>query len=46
MAEPVEDLGAGQQFEVTGLEDRWNSHARDNYTRAKTLAEQALAQAR
>ncbi len=29
--------------QVTGLEDRWNSGARDNYARAKTLAEQALA---
>ena len=29
--------------QVTGLEDRWNSGARDNYGRAKTLAEQALA---
>jgi hypothetical protein len=27
--------------QVTGLEDRWNAHARDNYTRAKALAEQA-----
>lgn len=32
--------------EVTGLEDRWNSHARENYERAKSLAEQALATAR
>jgi hypothetical protein len=32
--------------QVTGLEDRWNSHARDNYGRAKTLAEQALGQVR
>ena len=29
--------------QVTGLEDRWNSGARDNYGRAKALAEQALA---
>ncbi len=28
--------------QITGLEDRWNSGARDNYNRAKTLAEQAL----
>lgn len=32
--------------QVTGLEDRWNSGARDNYNRAKTLAEQALGLAR
>ena len=32
--------------QITGLEDRWNSAARDNYGRAKTLAEQALALAR
>ena len=29
--------------QVTGLEDRWNSHARDNYDRARALAGQALA---
>ena len=29
--------------QVTGLEDRWNSSARDHYGRAKLLAEQALA---
>ncbi len=29
--------------QVTGLEDRWNSGARDNYGRARLLAEQALA---
>jgi phosphoglycerate transport regulatory protein PgtC len=29
--------------QLTGLEDRWNTSARDNYARAKTLAEQALA---
>ncbi len=29
--------------QITGLEDRWNSGARDNYGRAKALAEQALA---
>ncbi|MDP1899564.1 MAG: extracellular solute-binding protein [Rubrivivax sp.] len=28
---------------VTGLEDHWNSSARANYERARTLAEQALA---
>jgi ABC-type glycerol-3-phosphate transport system substrate-binding protein len=28
--------------QVTGLEDRWNATARENYTRAKALAEQAL----
>ncbi|MDP3224662.1 MAG: extracellular solute-binding protein [Rubrivivax sp.] len=28
--------------QITGLEDRWNSGARDNYNRAKTLAEQAM----
>ena len=27
--------------QITGLEDRWNSGARDNYGRAKALAEQA-----
>jgi hypothetical protein len=32
--------------QVTGLEDRWNSHARDNYMRARAMAEQALSQAR
>ena len=32
--------------QVTGLEDRWNSHARENYERARTLAEQALAMAK
>jgi len=32
--------------QITGLEDRWNSAARDHYGRAKTLAEQALALAR
>jgi phosphoglycerate transport regulatory protein PgtC len=32
--------------QVTGLEDRWNSGARDNYARARTLAEQALGLAR
>jgi phosphoglycerate transport regulatory protein PgtC len=29
--------------QLTGLEDRWNTSARDNYARAKTLADQALA---
>ena len=28
--------------QITGLEDRWNSGARDNYGRAKALAEQAI----
>jgi len=28
--------------QVTGLEDRWNSGARENYARAKGLAEQAV----
>ncbi|MFM8769116.1 MAG: ABC transporter substrate-binding protein, partial [Rubrivivax sp.] len=28
--------------QVTGLEDRWNSTAKENYARAKALAEQAL----
>lgn len=32
--------------EVTGLEDRWNSQARDHYERARGLAEQALALAK
>jgi len=32
--------------QVTGLEDRWNGHARENYEKARTLAEQALAMAR
>ena len=32
--------------QLTGLEDRWNTAALDNYARAKTLAEQALALAR
>ena len=32
--------------QVTSLEDRWNSSARENYARAKSLAEQALALAR
>jgi ABC-type Fe3+ transport system substrate-binding protein len=32
--------------QVTGLEDRWNAGARDNYQRARSLAEQALALAR
>ena len=32
--------------QITGLEDRWNSTARDNYDRAKALAEQALGLAR
>ncbi|MEO5734930.1 MAG: extracellular solute-binding protein [Rubrivivax sp.] len=28
--------------QVTGLEDRWSTHARENYERATALAEQAL----
>lgn len=32
--------------QVTGLEDRWNSHARDNYAQAQALAEQALGMLR
>ena len=32
--------------EVTGLEDRWNAHAREIYARATALAGQALAEAR
>jgi DNA gyrase/topoisomerase IV subunit B len=28
---------------VTGLENHWNNSARQNYERAKSLAEQALA---
>jgi vacuolar-type H+-ATPase subunit H len=32
--------------QITGLEDRWNSAARDAYVRARSLAEQALSQAR
>jgi phosphoglycerate transport regulatory protein PgtC len=32
--------------QVTGLEDRWNSGAKDHYGRAKSLAEQALSLAR
>ena len=32
--------------QVTGLEDRWNSHARENYERARALAEQAADLAR
>lgn len=32
--------------QVTGLEDRWNAHARENYQRAKALAEQALGMVR
>ncbi|MEO7152496.1 MAG: extracellular solute-binding protein [Burkholderiaceae bacterium] len=38
------DAAANKQ--VTGLEDRWNSTARENYARAKTLAEQALGMVR
>ncbi len=32
--------------QVTGLEDRWNAHAKDNYARAKALADQALGMIR
>ena len=32
--------------QVTGLEDRWNAHAREAYLRAKGLAEQALGMLR
>jgi ABC-type Fe3+ transport system substrate-binding protein len=32
--------------QITGLEDRWNSTARENYARARALAEQALGLAR
>ena len=38
------DAAANKQ--VSGLEDRWNTHARENYERAKSLAEQALASVR
>ena len=34
------DAAVNQQ--VTGLEDSWNAHAREDYARAKSLAEQAL----
>jgi ABC-type Fe3+ transport system substrate-binding protein len=37
---------AAANKQVTGLEDRWNAQALDHYTRAKGLAEQALAAAR
>ena len=33
---------AAANKQVTGLEDRWNSTARENYERAAKLAEQAL----
>jgi hypothetical protein len=32
--------------QVTGLEDRWNSSAKENYAKAKTLAEQAMGMLR
>jgi phosphoglycerate transport regulatory protein PgtC len=32
--------------QVTGLEDNWNGKARDHYTRARTLAEQAAGMVR
>lgn len=38
------DAAANKQ--VTGLEDRWNSQAREHYARAKGFAEQALAAVR
>lgn len=37
---------AATNKQVTGLEDRWNSHARENYSRAKSFAEQAITAAR
>ncbi len=37
---------AAANKQVTGLEDRWNSQARENYAKAKTLAEQALGMVR
>lgn len=37
---------AASNKQVTGLEDRWNTQARDNYERARGFAEQALATAR
>ncbi|QNK69340.1 ABC transporter substrate-binding protein [Variovorax sp. PAMC26660] len=37
---------AASNKQVTGLEDRWNSQARDHYERARGFAEQALATAR
>ncbi len=37
---------AAANKQVTGLEDRWNSQARENYAMAKALAEQALGLAR
>ncbi|MGJ7530464.1 ABC transporter substrate-binding protein [Variovorax sp. GB1P17] len=37
---------AASNKQVTGLEDRWNSQARDHYERARAFAEQALATAR
>jgi hypothetical protein len=32
--------------QITGLEDRWNRMARENYAKAKGLAEQALGLSR
>ena len=32
--------------QVTGLEDRWNAGARDNYDKARALAGQAIAMVR
>ena len=37
---------AGVNKQITGLEDRWNSMARENYARARALAEQAAGMAR
>ncbi|MES2250043.1 MAG: extracellular solute-binding protein [Pseudomonadota bacterium] len=37
---------AASNKQVTGLEDRWSTQAREQYERARTLAEQALASAR
>ena len=34
---------AAANKQVTGLEDRWNAQARENYQRAKDLAQQAMA---
>lgn len=37
---------AASNKQVTGLEDRWNAKALDQYTRAKALAEQAISATR
>jgi hypothetical protein len=34
-------LAGNYSGQVTGLEDRWNSTARENYAKAKALADQA-----